>query len=183
MEDNELIIKCQSGDKRAFQELIAKYHPYIFKFLIKIIGNNDLAEDLTQDTFIKIIRNIEKFDINGKAKFSTYVITVAKNTYIDYYRKNKNSINISLDENLNLRAIDIEEVVFDKIDYEDVMKCFDKLTEEQRLVIRMKYIEGLTLKEIGEKLDLEPKTIKSRIHNGVVKLRKMLWRGEQHENN
>jgi RNA polymerase sigma-70 factor (ECF subfamily) len=45
MEDNELIIKCQNGDKRAFQELIAKYHPFVFKFLIKITGNNDLAED------------------------------------------------------------------------------------------------------------------------------------------
>jgi len=89
MEDKELIYRCQNGDKATFQELISKYHPYVFKFLIKATENKQLAEDLTQEVFIKVIRNIDKFDVDGKAKFSTYASTVAKNCYIDYLRKEK----------------------------------------------------------------------------------------------
>lgn len=92
MGDNELIHRCKNGDKTAFQELISRYHPFVFKFLVKITENEQLAEDLTQDIFIKVIRNIDKFDIYGKAKFSTYVITMSKNSYIDYLRKEKRSL-------------------------------------------------------------------------------------------
>lgn len=179
MEDNRLIKKCQSGDKEAFQELISRYHPYVYKFLIKMTGNEDVSEDITQETFIKLIRNIDKFDIYGKAKFSTYIITLCKNCYIDYFRKNNKYINdIYINETLNIEYDNVEEKVLDKIQYEDINTSFEKLPEDQRIVIKMKYIEGLTLKEIGEKLEIEPKTIKSRIHNGVVKLRKLFEGGD-----
>lgn len=179
MEDNRLIKKCQSGDKEAFQELISRYHPYVYKFLIKMTGNEDVSEDITQETFIKLIRNIDKFDIYGKAKFSTYIITLCKNCYIDYFRKNNKYINdIYINETLNIEYDNVEEKVLDRIQYEDINTSFEKLPEDQRIVIKMKYIEGLTLKEIGEKLEIEPKTIKSRIHNGVVKLRKLFEGGD-----
>ena len=90
MDDIKLIKRCQNGDKEAFQELVKMYHPYVYRFLIRTTGDEQLSQDLTQDTFIKIIRSIEKFDIYGKAKFSTYIITVSKNCYIDYLRKQKN---------------------------------------------------------------------------------------------
>lgn len=179
MEDNRLIKKCQSGDKEAFQELISRYHPYVYKFLIKMTGNEDVSEDITQETFIKLIRNIDKFDIYGKAKFSTYIITLCKNCYIDYFRKNNKYINdIYINETLNIEYDNVEEKVLDRIQYEDINTSLEKLPEDQRIVIKMKYIEGLTLKEIGEKLEIEPKTIKSRIHNGVVKLRKLFEGGD-----
>lgn len=179
MEDNRLIKRCQSGDKEAFQELITRYHPYVYKFLIKMTGNEDVSEDITQETFIKLIRNIDKFDIHGKAKFSTYLITLCRNCYFDYFRKNKKSINdIYIDEILNMEYDNVEEKVLDRIQYQDINTSLEKLTEDQRIVIKMKYIEGLTLKEIGEKLEIEPKTIKSRIHNGVIKLRKLFKGGD-----
>lgn len=174
MEDNKIIKRCKTGDKSAFEELITKYHPYVYKFLIKLCGDEDLSQDLTQETFIKVIRNIDKFDIYGKASFSTYIITISKNCFVDYYRKQRRAMNdVEIDENLNLQYQDLEEAVMDKMEAESASAYLDKLPEEQRLVIKMKYIEGLTLKEIGEQLKLEPKTIKSRIHNGMVKLRKL----------
>ena len=179
MEDNKIIKRCQLGDKSAFEDLITKYHPYVYKYIIKLCGNEDLAEDLTQEAFIKVIRNIDKFDLNGKAEFSTYIITLCKNCYIDYYRKNKNVFNnVVMDDNLNLQDEEIEHKVLDKLDMESAIEALDKLPEEQSLVIKMKYIEDMTLKEIGEKLTLEPKTIKSRIHNGIIKLRKMFEGGD-----
>lgn len=179
MEDIRIIKRCKAGEKSAFEELIIKYHPYVYKFLIKLSGDEDLAEDLTQETFIKVIRNIDKFDVYGKAKFSTYIITLCKNSYIDYYRKQKKSMNnVEIDDNLNLQYENIEDAVLDRLDAETAAAYLKRLPEEQEIVIKMKYIEGLTLKEIGEKLELEPKTIKSRIHNGIVKLRKLFEGGE-----
>jgi len=177
MEDRELIYRCQNGDKAAFQELIGKYHPYVFKFLIKAAENKQLAEDLTQETFIKIIRNIDKFDVDGKAKFSTYAITVSKNSYIDYLRNQKKFFKGGTIEDFTSVEIAVpgfEESVVDRIYVNDIMGQIENLTDEQKIVVKLKYIEGLTLKEIGKKLDLEPKTIKSRIHNATTKLRQIL---------
>lgn len=179
MEDNKIIKRCQRGDKRAFEELITKYHPYVYRFLLKLLGDDDLAEDMTQETFIKVIRNIDKFDIYGSASFSTYIITLSKNCYIDHYRRQKKTMNnVEFNENLNLQYENLEEIVLDKLEAERAEAYLDKLPEEQRMVIKMKYIEGLTLKEIGEQLELEPKTIKSRIHNGMVRLRKLFEGGD-----
>ncbi|MDI6618922.1 MAG: sigma-70 family RNA polymerase sigma factor [Clostridiales bacterium] len=177
MEDKKLIKKCQNGDKSAFQELISKYHPIVYKFLVRVTEDERLTEDLTQETFIKIIRSIDKFDVNGKAKFSTYIITVSKNCYIDYLRKNKKIMqSVTIDDNLNIEDTDVnvEEIVLNKIYGNDILKAMESLTEEQRIAIKLKYIEDLTLKEIGDILKIEPKTVKSRIHNGIVKLRQLL---------
>lgn len=184
MDDNKLIKRCQVGDKEAFQELISKYHPFVYKFLIKIAENEEVAEDITQEAFLKIIKNIEKFDVYGKAKFSTYIITISKNCYIDYLRKEKKFLqDVAIDENINIEDINvnIENLVIDKIYSEAIIKELKNLSEGQKLAIKMKYIEGLTLKEIGKKLEIETKTVKSRIHNGVVKLRKIFEVGDKYE--
>lgn len=179
MDDNNLIKKCQQGEKEAFQLLISKYHPLVYKFLLKLTQNKELAEDLTQETFLKLIRNIEKYDIYGKAKFSTYIITVAKNCYIDEIRKSRR---ISLDYNLEDYANKLpdeskmEEAVVNRMYASEVEGRLEDLTEEQKLAIRLKYIEGLTLKEIGEILNVETTTVKSRIHNGIIRLRKFFER-------
>lgn len=181
MEDIKLIKKCHTGDREAFNELISKYHPIVYKFLVKLSRDENISEDLTQETFIKLIRNIEKFDVHGSAKFSTYIITIGKNVYIDYLRKEKRALtDISLNEDYLIGNMgeSLEEIVSGRLYNEEIIANMEKLTEEQRFAIRMKYIEGLTLKEIGDILGLEPKTIKSRIHNGISNLRKILERSE-----
>lgn len=124
MDDNKLIKKCQIGDKEAFQELISKYHPFVYKFLIKIAENEEVAEDITQEAFFKDYKNIEKFDVYGKAKFSTYIITISKNCYIDYLRKEKFLHNAAMDENINIEDINvnIENLVINKIYSEAIIK-------------------------------------------------------------
>ena len=176
MIDIKIIKRCQLGDKEAFQELISEYHPFIYKFLYKLSENEEAAKDLTQDTFIKVINNIEKFDTKGCAKFSTYIITISKNLYIDYLRREKRILlNIPIEQYSNLKDVntDIEEAVIDRLCGQDAVESIERLSEDQKAAIKMKYIEGLTLKEIGKALNVEPKTIKSRIHNGIVKLREM----------
>ncbi|HCF70977.1 MAG TPA: RNA polymerase subunit sigma-24 [Syntrophomonas sp.] len=183
METKNLIKKCQQGDKEAFQLLISRYHPLVYKFLVKISNNDQVAEDLTQETFLKVIRHIDNFATEGQAKFSTYIISIAKNAYIDYLRKEKRLLhNSSISEALNTEDVNIQEDrVVDRLYGQSLLKSLEDLPDEQRIAIKLKYLEGLTLKEIGMELGLEPKTVKSRIHNGMIRLRKLAGKGDEYE--
>lgn len=171
MNENTLIKKCQKGEKQAFEELIRIYYPYVSGFLLKNTTDNILTEDLTQDTFLKMIRNIEKFDPGGNASFGTWLIAIAKNCYIDYLRKNR----ILLEDIDSLPLTDnrdISDIVSNRLEYEELLQAINTLPPEQGLAIRLKYEENMTLAEIAGRFGVPPKTIKSRIHDGTVKLRK-----------
>ena len=76
MNDKALIKRCQRGDRQAFDELIRLYYDYVSGFLLKNTGDESLSEDLTQETFLKMIRSIEKYDTGGSASFGTWLITI-----------------------------------------------------------------------------------------------------------
>ena len=81
MNEIKLIIKCQKGEKEAFNELITIYYPYVSKFLIKLTADEEIAQDLVQETFLKLVIHIDKFDVKGKAMFSTYLMKIALEEY------------------------------------------------------------------------------------------------------
>lgn len=176
MNDIKLILACQNGEKQAFNELISLYYPYVSKFLLKLTANETLSEDLTQDTFLKLIRSIDRFDVYGNAAFGTYLMTIAKNCYIDYLRKNKN-IMLNIDDQEIAVGWNVESHVLKGIEASEIMKALDDLPWEQSQAIKLKYLEQLTLEEIAEKFNIQSKTIKSRIHGGMVRLRKRLKKG------
>ena len=173
MNEKALIKKCQRGDRQAFDELIRLYYDYVSGFLLKTTTDEILTEDLTQETFLKMIRNIEKFDPGGSAAFGTWLITIAKNCYIDHLRRNR----IYLEDIESLPIEDTQNVADEverRLQYEQVMKAMETLPPEQALAIRLKYVEDMTLAQIAERFGVQTKTIKSRIHDGTVKLRKKL---------
>lgn len=169
--ETALIKKCQRGDWQAFDDLIRLYYDYIFGFLLKSTMDKDLTEDLTQETFLKMIRNIERFDPGGRAGFGTWLVTIAKNSYIDHLRRNRifleNIEEVSLPDGKNITG-----AVEQKLQYQELQAAIDTLPPEQGLAIRLKYVEDMTLQEIAAQFGVQPKTIKSRIHDGTVKLRK-----------
>lgn len=176
MNDIELILACQNGDKQAFSDLVALYYPYVSKFLLKLTANEAVSDDLIQDTFVKLIRSIDRFDVHGKGAFATYLMTIAKNCYIDYLRKNKN-IMLDIDEQEIADTLTLENKVLNDLEASELLKAVDALPWDQAQAIKLKYLEQRTLQEIAEKFNTKPKTIKSRIHEGMVKLRKGLGKG------
>ena len=173
MNEKSLIKKCQRGDRQAFDELIRMYYDYVSGFLLKTTADKTLSEDLTQETFLKMIRNIEKFDTGGSATFGTWLITIAKNCFIDHLRRN----HIRFEDIDDIQIADkhsMEEDIERKTEYERVLTAMGTLPPEQAIAIRLKYVEDMTLAQIAERFGVQPKTIKSRIHDGTVKLRKML---------
>ena len=172
----KLIIQCQKGEKEAFNELITIYYPYVSKFLIKLTADEEIAQDLVQETFLKLVMHIDKFDVKGKAMFSTYLMKIAKNCYLDYLKKNK-KIASEIDIETISDTISIEDKIAEKNELDMVLKAIDTLPFEQAQAIKLKYLEEYSLKEIAEKMGTEPKTIKSRIYEGKKKLEKRIKRG------
>lgn len=176
MNEVKLILECQKGEKKAFNELITNYYPYVSKFLIKLTKNEELSQDLVQETFLKLIINIDKFDVKGKATFSTYLMKIARNCYLDYLKKNK-----KISSEIDIEGISdssfIENQITDENELNTILEEIDKLPFEQAQAIKMKYLEEYSLKEIADKMGTEAKTIKSRIHEGKKKLAKKLKKG------
>lgn len=182
MNEKALIKASQKGDKLAFEELIRLFYPYVSKFLLKMTCDEALSEDLTQETFLKMVRSIDRYDLNGSAAFGTWLITIAKNCYIDHLRKNR----IILEDIEELQIDDPHDMmsgVIQKLQYEEVLRAMEMLPKEQGLAIRLKYEQDMTLAEIAEYLGIPTKTIKSRIHDGTAKLRRLLNLQERNEKN
>ncbi|PKM90780.1 MAG: hypothetical protein CVU87_01015 [Firmicutes bacterium HGW-Firmicutes-12] len=123
MDESRLIIRAQNGDKEAFQGLITAYYSYVSRFLLKLTGDDRISEDLTQDTFLRLIRGIEKYDVHGSASFSTYVMSIAKNLYIDYLRRNKLMV-LSIDEENIQLEMHLEDDVLQQMQIQEVFKCW-----------------------------------------------------------
>lgn len=173
MNEKEIIKRCQNGDKTAFDTLIRMFYPYVTKYLLKLTHDENLTEDLTQDVFLKVIRTIEEYKTDGKASFATYIITIAKNTFIDYNRRNR-VIFSELSEAETRQGENFENKALINIEYGEILKYIDSLPPNQASVIRLKYIDEYTLKEIENITGVPAKTVKSRIHEGTKKLRSFL---------
>lgn len=176
MNEKEIIKHCQNGDKAAFDTLVRIYYPYVTKYLLKLTHDESLTEDLTQDVFLKVIRTIEEYETGGRASFATYIITIAKNTFIDHLRRNKTVLS-ELSEIEAQSGEDIEKKVLTSLEYNEAIKYINSLPPNQARAIRLKYIDEYTLKEIESITGVPSKTIKSRIHEGTKKLRSLLKKG------
>lgn len=177
MDEISLIRRAQSGERDALEDIIRFYYPYVTKFTRTMVKDDSICEDLTQDTFLKLIHSIDKYDIYGAAEFSTYVITIAKRTCVDHFRRNRQIMD-DIDEHLDLDSGQNTESAVEKgMDIQRAMELLDTLPPEQASAIRLKYLEQQTLEEIAETLSSQPKTVKSRIHNGMVKLRRGMREG------
>lgn len=172
MNEKHLIRQSQKGEHKAFDQLIRMYYPYVTKFLIKTTCNEDLSQDLCQETFLKMIKNIEKFDVNCKSTFGTWLITIAKNNYLDYLRRSKYQAE-NIDDLQLVAPDDVLGKVLLTMEYEELLQALQQLPKEQGNAIRMKYVEQMTLAEIAKEFNVQPKTIKSRIYDGKAKLKKI----------
>ena len=173
LDEMKLILSCQNGEKEAFNELIRLYYPYVSKFLVKLTCNEVLSQDLIQETFVKLIRSIDNYNVKSETSFSSYLMTIARNCYIDHLRKNRKIV-LSIDDFEIADKTLLEDSVHNAFQVSEIIKEIDALPYAQGQAIKMKYLEHLTLQEIAEKFSTESKTIKSRIHSGLSKLRAKL---------
>ncbi|MGC8775877.1 MAG: RNA polymerase sigma factor [Minisyncoccia bacterium] len=174
--DASLIQKYLNGNEESLKELINRYLKVIYNFNYQYVLNSAEAEDLTQETFLKIWKNLKKFD--QSKNFKTWILTIAKNTCFDFLRK-KNPQILDFEneeiknflENIPSEDKPIQIKIDNEILIQKVYKNLEILPVKYKTVILMHYIEDLSLNEIAEILDEPLNTIKSRLRRGILYLK------------
>jgi len=166
-----LIRQAQKGNTDALESLITNYYPIIFAFIARRTGNHELAKDLTQDTFLRLVNGIGGYKPTGK--FANYLFTIAVNVCHDYYRKNR-----ILFEDVDMDSLPAENVSALRLEYlEDnlvLRDLIEKLPDMQKEVLLLRFFHDLKIKDIAKITNTSIPTVKSRLRQGLGKLRKMM---------
>jgi RNA polymerase sigma-70 factor (ECF subfamily) len=170
LDDAQVVRQVLKGRQEMFAVLLERYQKPIFNFIYRFYGNYDLAQELTQETFLRCYQFLKSYD--PKRKFSTWLYTVAKNLCIDELKKQRAAREISIDDALSaVDARDVEEAAgrnqqLQCIRREEDFRLLEALQElpgPARTVLLLHYFQGLAYQEIGEALDLPVSTVKIRI--------------------
>jgi len=179
--DKQLISDYLAGDAKSFEILVKEYLKPIYSFAYRYVGNSQDAEDIAQDVFIKVWRNIKKFD--SSRSFKTWIFSIAKNSCIDNLRKKK-SIPFSRFENEKGENILMERIADPRPLIDEILKradmsktlnlAMERLTPDFRMVLFLRYNDHFTFKEISESLGEPINTVKSRHRRALIQLKKLL---------
>ncbi|WP_306642224.1 RNA polymerase sigma factor [Sanyastnella coralliicola] len=169
---SQLIFRIQEGDTDAFGELYRDYSATLYGVSLKILGSEDQAEDVLQDAFIKIWKNIKKFNPQ-KGSIFTWMLNITRNTAIDRLRKSKNLQKAKIQthaENVDYPARVRSSQNTDVIGLNDEV---NKLAPEHRQMIEFIYFRGYTQQEVSDELVIPLGTVKTRVRKAVIELRKV----------
>lgn len=181
MSDEELVEKVKKGDVDAYEEIVKKYENKVFGIVYHMIKNQNDVEDLAQEVFIKVYKNLSKF--KGDSSLYTWIYKITVNLCLDEMKKRKNII--YLDEKLEVEDGELErelpssdktqvELYEEKELKENLHKCIGKLPEKQRVMIVLRDIKGFSYEEISEITSVKLGTVKSQINRARLKLKELL---------
>jgi RNA polymerase sigma-70 factor (ECF subfamily) len=184
--DQELIRSYLEGKDLAFEILLSRYKDRIFSYLISLVKNKKIAEDIFQDAFFKIINTLQKGKYNEEGKFLPWAMRIAHNLAIDHFRKVKKmptvSQNPSKNEDddfdifsiLNMHEASIEDEMIEDQIHKDVRKVIDYLPKEQREIIYLRHFKEMSFKDIAEAKDISINTALGRMRYALINLRKII---------
>jgi len=180
LSDSELVALYLKGDSKSFEALMQKHKNKIFAFILSKIRNRDLAEDIFQDTFIKVINSLQNGKYNEEGKFLPWVMRIANNLVIDYFRKSKKMRTIAPTDNFDIFDIlqdgekNIEDNLVNNQIHKDLRKLIEHLPEDQKEVLKMRYYAELSFKEISESTGVSINTALGRMRYALINLRKLI---------
>lgn len=172
MSEIETIKEAQSGSRDALNRLLSDNYSILKGYMLKITGDSSLAQDITQEAMLKAVLNIKKF--NPRAKFSTYLITIATNLFRDYIRKNKNIV--PFDEDMKASSESLEDKSINELRYREVFSILRGLPYEKRAVFILKHYYGYSYEEIADILKCPVGTVRSRLHNCIESIKSEMER-------
>ena len=181
--DSKLVTLYQNGDETALETLINRHQKDIFSYIFYKVLNKDLANDIFQDTFIKIIVTLKKGNYNEEGKFILWAKRIAHNLVIDHYRLKAKNRNISettyVNEDFSILDLiqepseNIEEALITHQINSDLEKLLVHLPEKQQEVIKLRFFAGMSFKEIADHTDCSINTTLGRVRYALINLRKM----------
>ncbi len=185
--DQQLVEGFVKGENSYIQELINRHKDRVYTYILLIVKNPHVADDLFQDTFIKVIKSLEKSKYTDKGKFVSWVIRIAHNLSIDYFRKSKNQNTYSNDDN----EVDVfnspkysdstrEDQMIDEQKEKDVRFLIDKLPKNQKQVVMMRHYGNMSFKEIADQTGVSINTALGRMRYALINMRKLMEEHNMH---
>ena len=182
--DSLLISRYQKGDENALSILISRHQKQLFSFIFYKLMDEELANDVFQDTFMKIIVSLKEGRYNDDGKFILWAKRIAHNLIIDHYRLKSKHIKVSETtyENEEFSIFDllketeenIEERLITNQIYDDLMKMLVFLPENQQEVIKLRFFDGLSFKEIADQTNTSINTTLGRVRYALINMRKIM---------
>ena len=181
----DLLVKYREGDSQAFRKLVDYYQGRMLQFFYRLCWDRDRAEDLTQELFLKLMQGCRRYRPQGK--LSTFVYRVATNLWIDHYRSRRPQPRLySLEQVVVSQGNDLAaseptplDVVAGAEERSAMRKALESLTEPHRIVFELAVYQERPYSEISQLLKVPVGTIKSRMHNSVKALKKLLSEAEE----
>jgi RNA polymerase sigma-70 factor (ECF subfamily) len=184
IKDQDLVRRYLDGDEVAFEILLNRYKDRIFSYLMSLLKDRKVAEDVFQDAFFKIIKTLKKGSYNEEGKFLPWAMRIAHNLAIDYFRKGKKMPTIGQanggDEDFDIFSVvtiaenNIEDDMIDSQIKSDVRKLLDYLPAEQREIVYLRHFKEMSFKDIADKKDISINTALGRMRYALINLRKVI---------
>ena len=178
--DQMLIDAFVSGDKKCIEVLIERYKSKVYSYILLNVKNPTIADDIFQDTFLKVMSSLRSRSYSEEGKFLPWVMRIAHNLVIDYFRYDKNNGLTSSDENefvLNSTSLadsTIEDRLVDEQILTDVKKLLEYLPPEQKEVIMLRHYGGMSFKEIADVTNVSINTALGRMRYAIINLRRIV---------
>lgn len=181
MSDEELVLAYIDGNNRAFDELLNRSEEKIFSYIMYMVKDEDLANDLFQETYLKVITKLQDGQYSNCGKFSWWLTRIAHNVVIDHFRslKSEKIVDAPKDNELsNLKSASVlddnrETQLSNEQVLRDVKKLMESLPENQRDVVYMRFFQELSFKEIAEQTNVSINTSLGRMRYAIINLRKL----------
>jgi RNA polymerase sigma factor (sigma-70 family) len=179
--DNELVTQFIDGNQSGIELLIHRHKTKLFTYISMYIRDKSLAEDIFQETFLKVINSLRAGKYKDNGKFLSWVMRIAHNLIIDHFRKEKQSNMLSNDaydtdlfNSKKLSDSNIEDIIVKNQIEKDVRKLLDELPDDQREVVLLRHYAGLSFKDIADQTNVSINTALGRMRYALINIRKLM---------
>lgn len=180
MTDDMLVSLYSNGNNKAFDTLLSRYQDKLYSYINFVVRNRDLANDIFQETFVKVIVTLQKGCYSSAGKFGAWLTRIAHNLIIDWYRQQNGSNTVSNDaqeydllNDASLSEANVEDSMINEQTLSDVRRLVDQLPDNQREVVFMRYYQDLSFKEIADITGVSINTALGRMRYALLNIRKM----------
>lgn len=182
MTDEELALSYVDGNNRAFDLLLSRNQSKLFSYILYVVRDRDIAEDVFQETFVKVITKLQQGRYTTSGKFSAWITRIAHNVIMDWYRDQRSSHVVETNEENDLSNLgECDDLLESNIEMEfvnaqvlsEVKELMNLLPEPQREVVFMRYFQQLSFKEIAEATEVSINTALGRMRYALLNMRRM----------
>lgn len=181
MTDEELAMQYVQGNNKAFDLLLSRNQSKLFSYILFVVHDQDVANDIFQETFVKVVMKLQQGCYTPSGKFGAWVMRIAHNVIMDWYRDQRIDRMVEVAKDNDLSNISSHEVLQDSIENDfvrlqvlsDVKKMMNNLPAPQREVVYMRFFQGMSFKEIAETTEVSINTSLGRMRYAILNLRRM----------